>query len=952
MASVDIPPFNPGPTNSQRSFRKDDMQRQPSIKVPGSSPAPDSQAMQRSQSSHLGRRSESLRRRTNEMHADGQPPKQHRSSSEARKPVVRIQNYVIYRKTIGQGSMGKVKMAECLTDRDQQKYAVKIMPKMDLKAAAASTEKPKDPKDTPKEREQRTIRELAIMHLLRHPNICQLKEWVIEGDYYYMFLEYVDGGQLLDYIIQHGKLREKQARKFARQIASALDYCHRNSIVHRDLKIENILLTHDENIKIIDFGLSNIYSPSRLLSTFCGSLYFAAPELLKARHYTGPEVDVWSFGVVLYVLVCGRVPFDDTSLPALHAKIKSGIVDEYPDHLSKDCVDLLSKILVVDPRKRLTLNAIESHPWMKKGYDEPIQSMIPKRDILETIDIDMVRGMHGFGLGDEQTIKAKLERLIHTEEYKQAVTKINMNQQMEQRRQHQTQRPLWRRSLSTRRPSTADDDPASLPAMYDPLLSIYYLVKERKEYDTRRQLDMMNKPIYHGTGLSRSTSTVAARPKAVSGATPSSTMLVRRKTDGSKSTPRVATSSPGSATGQPHPANHIPIDNDIKAAAAGITAAAQQAGAASLTPASSSAPQRKASIGSRLYRNSSVRQLTRSVTERTNSIRERSKSAVKILGSMLPNRPFMFTNKHTSVDPVPTAATMTTMVTTTTSSSSEEQPAVLGAAAAPPTPLPTALAPSLQRKSSLNAPLPPAPSSTTTANTTASPSPSQSRSTPHKKTGSPNKFLDPSSGQHYHQSRRSWRQLSLVRQPTSGTRMSMDANEKPPLPLPTSSSLPGVGRYSESDKDRPGVRESPRSKFHLTRNPLFRSDSGQHLLTDLRQLLTSLNIAVRGEISTFKLACQCGYGEWSKWTKHHSSSGMDDLDQYQQPFLFAVSVYQAKWIHGRFGIKVKELMVTKQMAASLVPVKYRSGHASRICRAIQHQIESEMEKWLRIQKRL
>lgn len=138
------------------------------------------------------------------------------------------------------------------------------------------------------------------------------------------------------------------------------DYCHRNSIVHRgklgfmsimgdegliiharifhfwiDLKIENIMLTRNEDVKIIDFGLSNIYSPSRLLSTFCGSLYFAAPELLRARPYTGPEVDVWSFGVVLYVLVCGRVPFDDTSLPALHAKIKAGQVDGYPEHLSR-----------------------------------------------------------------------------------------------------------------------------------------------------------------------------------------------------------------------------------------------------------------------------------------------------------------------------------------------------------------------------------------------------------------------------------------------------------------------------------------------------------------------------------------------------------------------------------------------------------------------------------------
>ena len=100
-----------------------------------------------------------------------------------------------------------------------------------------------------------------------------------------------------------------------------------------DLKIENILISHSGNIKIIDFGLSNLYNPIDHLSTFCGSLYFAAPELLNAKVYTGPEVDVWSFGVVLYVLVCGKVPFDDQSMPALHAKIKRGLV-EYPVWLS------------------------------------------------------------------------------------------------------------------------------------------------------------------------------------------------------------------------------------------------------------------------------------------------------------------------------------------------------------------------------------------------------------------------------------------------------------------------------------------------------------------------------------------------------------------------------------------------------------------------------------------
>ena len=159
-----------------------------------------------------------------------------------------------------------------------------------------------------------------------------MRDVVRTTDHWYMLFEYVNGGQMLDYVISHGRLKEKQARKFSRQIASALDYCHRNSIVHRDLKIEDILITKTGDIKIIDFGLSNLFAPRSHLKTFCGS-YFPAPELLQAKGYIGPEVDIWSFGIVLYVLVCGKVPFDDQSMPALHAKIKKGIVD-YPNWLS------------------------------------------------------------------------------------------------------------------------------------------------------------------------------------------------------------------------------------------------------------------------------------------------------------------------------------------------------------------------------------------------------------------------------------------------------------------------------------------------------------------------------------------------------------------------------------------------------------------------------------------
>jgi serine/threonine protein kinase KIN1/2 len=229
-------------------------------------------------------------------------------------------------KTIGQGSMGKVKLAKNIETGETA--AIKIVPRQSLDDHGNAKDERAD-----RSKEIRTAREAALVSLLHHPYICKMVDVQKTNYHWYMLFEYVNGGQMLDYIIAHGRLKEKQARKFGRQIASALDYCHRNNVVHRDLKIENILISKSGDIKIIDFGLSNLFSPRSLLKTFCGSLYFAAPELLQARQYTGPEVDVWSFGIVLYVLVCGKVPFDDQSMPQLHAKIKRGVVD-YPQWLT------------------------------------------------------------------------------------------------------------------------------------------------------------------------------------------------------------------------------------------------------------------------------------------------------------------------------------------------------------------------------------------------------------------------------------------------------------------------------------------------------------------------------------------------------------------------------------------------------------------------------------------
>ncbi|TIB68768.1 hypothetical protein E3P77_00905 [Wallemia ichthyophaga] len=329
-------------------------------------------------------------------------------------------------KTLGAGSMGKVKIGvHVLTG---EKVAIKIIPRF-TSTNALNSIPPNQPKPTQSfinkahnkdlSKEVRTVREASICLLLFHPFICGMREMSVYSQHYYMLNEFVNGGQMLDYIISHGRLKERSARSFARQISSALSYCHANSIVHRDLKIENILISKTGNIKIIDFGLSNIWSPHSNLNTFCGSLYFAAPELLNARAYSGPEVDIWSFGIVLYVLVAGKVPFDDQSMPALHAKIKRGHVD-YPAWLSTECKSLLSSMLVTNPLLRASLNHVSHHPWMIKGHSGPPHSHIPPRQPLRpdiTFDPQVIKGMMGFEFGNEYEIEHKLRQVLNSPAY-------------------------------------------------------------------------------------------------------------------------------------------------------------------------------------------------------------------------------------------------------------------------------------------------------------------------------------------------------------------------------------------------------------------------------------------------------------------------------------------------------------------------------------------------------
>ena len=194
-----------------------------------------------------------------------------------------------------------------------------------------------------------------------------------------MVLEYA-GTELFDYIVNHGKLGEDRGRRFFQQIVCAVEYCHRHKIVHRDLKPENLLLDESLNVKIADFGLSNIMTDGNFLKTSCGSPNYAAPEVISGKLYAGPEVDVWSCGVILYVLLVGRLPFDDEYIPTLFKKIAAGQF-YIPAYLSPGAARLIKKMLVVSPVQRITIADIRQDPWFNVDLAPylqlPIEDFIP-----------------------------------------------------------------------------------------------------------------------------------------------------------------------------------------------------------------------------------------------------------------------------------------------------------------------------------------------------------------------------------------------------------------------------------------------------------------------------------------------------------------------------------------------------------------------------------------------
>ncbi|KAM9707325.1 MAP/microtubule affinity-regulating kinase 3a isoform 17-T17 [Menidia menidia] len=318
-----------------------------------------------------------------------------RSSDEQQQP--HVGNYRLL-KTIGKGNFAKVKLARHIpTGRE---VAIKIIDKTQLNPNSL----------------QKLFREVRIMKILNHPNIVKLFEVIETERTLYLVMEYASGGEVFDYLVAHGRMKEKEARAKFRQIVSAVQYCHQKHIVHRDLKAENLLLDADMNIKIADFGFSNEFTMGNKLDTFCGSPPYAAPELFQGKKYDGPEVDVWSLGVILYTLVSGSLPFDGQNLKELRERVLRGKY-RIPFYMSTDCENLLKRFLVLNPAKRGTLevredaeNQIMKDRWINSGFEEDELKPYtePELDITDQKRIDMMVGM-GYNLDDIQDSLGKMK---------------------------------------------------------------------------------------------------------------------------------------------------------------------------------------------------------------------------------------------------------------------------------------------------------------------------------------------------------------------------------------------------------------------------------------------------------------------------------------------------------------------------------------------------------------
>eukprot|EP00747_Dinoflagellata_sp_TGD_P063651 gnl/TRDRNA2_/TRDRNA2_153553_c0_seq1.p1 gnl/TRDRNA2_/TRDRNA2_153553_c0~~gnl/TRDRNA2_/TRDRNA2_153553_c0_seq1.p1 ORF type:complete len:773 (+),score=126.57 gnl/TRDRNA2_/TRDRNA2_153553_c0_seq1:169-2319(+) len=318
--------------------------------------------------------------------------------STPRKGRAKSIGHYILLKTIGEGTFGKVKLGTHILTGER--VAVKVLEK----------ERIVDIADV-----ERVAREIHILKLIRHPHIIQLYEIIETPRQLYLIMEYARRGELFDWIVVNQKATEREACRFLHQILAGVEKIHAMSVVHRDLKPENLLLDEQQDIKIVDFGLSNTYQDGQLLQTACGSPCYAAPEMIKGDSYVPGMVDIWSCGVILFALVSGYLPFEDPSHKKLYQKILAAEY-EMPSFVSKEVSDLVAGMLTTDPTKRMTLVDIRQHVWYRQLPESSLQ-VDDFNEGQKDFDEGILEQLDSYGFARDYAVKC-----LQTNKHNQATT--------------------------------------------------------------------------------------------------------------------------------------------------------------------------------------------------------------------------------------------------------------------------------------------------------------------------------------------------------------------------------------------------------------------------------------------------------------------------------------------------------------------------------------------------
>ena len=374
--------------------------------------------------------------------------KKHKSSKKTSKPHDQIGPWKLG-KTLGKGSSGRVRLAK--NKETGQMAAVKIVNKTKNKNSKATEGSSNGLKSQVFEEgvvPYGIEREIIIMKLVTHPNVMSLFEVWENKSELYLIMEYVDGGELFDVLVNNGKLQEYEAVYYFKQIIQGVSYLHKFNICHRDLKPENILVDKkDQKIKIADFGMAALELSDTLLSTSCGSPHYASPEIIKGMKYNGSPSDVWSCGVILFALLAGYLPFNDSDIKTLLEKVQKGKY-EFPDHFTDESKDLINMMLKTNADERILINEIEKHPLLmkytkttKNKSNTNIKSLLKEQEILHITEKHryptLPKDMNKLALIDEASIDSdivnSLQILWHGASKDKIIESLLKNEQNEEK---------------------------------------------------------------------------------------------------------------------------------------------------------------------------------------------------------------------------------------------------------------------------------------------------------------------------------------------------------------------------------------------------------------------------------------------------------------------------------------------------------------------------------------